>query len=55
MLYKIPALIVHQSPQEAPDSLFLQLVVTRDGCLGSKLLVNVLSMEPMRAPVWSAR
>jgi hypothetical protein len=55
MLHKIPTLVVHQPPEESPDRHFLQLIVTRDRCLGTKLLMNVFPMKPMRASVWSAR
>jgi hypothetical protein len=55
MLHKISALVMHQSPKEAPDRHFLQLIVTRYRCLGAKLLVDVFPMKSMRAPVWPAR
>jgi hypothetical protein len=55
MLHKILALVMHQSPKEPPDRHFLQLVVTRDGGLGTKLLVDVFSVKSMRTSVQPAR
>jgi len=51
MLYKILALIVHQSPKETSDRHFLQLIVARNSCLGSELLMDVFPMESMRTSV----
>jgi hypothetical protein len=55
MLHQIPALIVHQPPKKAPDCHFLQCIVTRHGCLGTKLLMDILPMKSMRASIWPAR
>jgi hypothetical protein len=55
MLHKILALVMHHPPKKTPDRNFLQLVVVRYSCFGPELLVDVFSMESMRASVWSAR
>jgi hypothetical protein len=55
MLHKIPALITHQPPKKPPDCHFLQLIVTRNGCLRTKLLVDIFSKKPVSASVWPAR